>query len=178
VRVRKGIAGFSPRGISRFVPLRDLLNLPVASSVDATDATITLQSAKTRRGRQTATLAAGRFQVLQSGKRRAKGLTDIVMKGGSFSNCTARSSGSEANTAQRRRRSKRVVRRLRTNAKGRFRTRGRYSAATVRGTKYEIIDRCDGTLTKVSRGKVAVRDFRRKKTIIVRAGKSYFARVR
>jgi hypothetical protein len=179
VRVRKGIAGFSPTGIARIVPLRDLLNLPVKSSVDATDATVTLQSAKTRRGRQTASLAAGQFQVLQSGKRSAKGLTDIVMKGGSFANCTVgSSSGSGANAAQRRRRSKRVVRRLRTNAKGRFRTCGRYSAATVRGTKYEMIDRCDGTITKVSRGKVAVRDFRRKKTIIIRAGKSYFARLR
>jgi hypothetical protein len=38
------------------------------------------------------------------------------------------------------------------------------------------VDRCDGTLTKVKRGKVAVRDFRRKRTIVVAAGKSYLAR--
>ena len=37
-------------------------------------------------------------------------------------------------------------------------------------------DRCDGTLTTVKRGKVAVRDLRRKRTILVRAGKSYLAR--
>jgi hypothetical protein len=37
-------------------------------------------------------------------------------------------------------------------------------------------DRCDGTLTKVSRGRVAVRDFRRKRTITVRRGKRYLAR--
>lgn len=37
-------------------------------------------------------------------------------------------------------------------------------------------DRCDGTLTKVTRGRVAVRDFRRKKTVLLRAGKSYLAR--
>ena len=177
MRVRKGIAGFSPKGIRRFVPLRDLLNLPVDSSVDATDASVTLQSAKTNRKRQSATLSSGMFKVLQSGKRAAKGLTDIVMKGGSFAGCASSSSaGSGAHAA---RRSKRVVRRLRTNAKGRFRTRGRYSAATVRGTKYEMIDRCDGTLTKVTRGQG-----RRygtsgsKKTVIVRAGKSYLARVR
>jgi len=48
----------------------------------------------------------------------------------------------------------------------------------VRGTKWTIADRCDGTLTTVARGKVAVRDFRRKKTIIVKAGKRYLARVR
>ena len=37
-------------------------------------------------------------------------------------------------------------------------------------------DRCDGTLTKVKRGKVAVRDFRRKKTDRVKAGKRYLAK--
>ena len=62
------------------------------------------------------------------------------------------------------------------NGRGRFRTRGRHSAATVRGTKWTTTDRCDGTLTTVARGKVAVRDFRRKKTIVVRAGKSYLAK--
>jgi hypothetical protein len=46
----------------------------------------------------------------------------------------------------------------------------------VRGTVWEIEDRCDGTLTRVKRGKVAVRDFRRKKTVIVKAGKSYLAK--
>ena len=62
------------------------------------------------------------------------------------------------------------------SAPGRCRTRGRRSAATVRGTVWTVTDRCDGTLTKVTRGKVAVRDFRRKKTIVLRAGKSYLAR--
>jgi hypothetical protein len=46
----------------------------------------------------------------------------------------------------------------------------------VRGTVWTVADRCDGTLTTVKRGKVAVRDFRRRKTIVVRAGKRYLAR--
>jgi hypothetical protein len=65
---------------------------------------------------------------------------------------------------------------MRANARGRFRTRGRYSAATVRGTIWNTIDRCDGTLTKVKRGVVVVRDFRKRRNITVRAGKSYLAR--
>ena len=72
--------------------------------------------------------------------------------------------------------SRRAVRRVRASAKGRFRTRGRYSAATVRGTIWTTTDRCDGTLTKVTRGRVAVRDIRRKRTIALRAGKRYLAR--
>ena len=79
---------------------------------------------------------------------------------------------------RRRRLSRRTIRRLRGRAKGRYRTRGRRSAATVRGTKWTVADRCDGTLTKVKRGKVAVRDFRKKKTIVLRRGKSYLAKAR
>jgi ferric-dicitrate binding protein FerR (iron transport regulator) len=50
------------------------------------------------------------------------------------------------------------------------------AAATVRGTKWRVQDRCDGTLTTVTRGVVAVRDFRLRRTILVTAGQSYLAR--
>jgi hypothetical protein len=58
---------------------------------------------------------------------------------------------------------------------GRFRTRGSNSVATVRGTAWYVEDRCDGTLTRVSKGSVSVRDLRRERTVIVNAGKSYLA---
>jgi len=45
----------------------------------------------------------------------------------------------------------------------------------VRGTVWITSDRCDGTLTRVTRGTVAVRDFRGRETIVVRRGKSYLA---
>ena len=61
---------------------------------------------------------------------------------------------------------------------GRFGTRGRYSAGTVRGTVWDTVDRCDGTLTIVKRGTVRVFDFRRKITITLHAGKRYLARAR
>ena len=50
------------------------------------------------------------------------------------------------------------VRRLWGDGKGRFRTRGRRAAATVRGTKWLTEDRCDRTKITVRRGRVAVRD--------------------
>ena len=46
----------------------------------------------------------------------------------------------------------------------------------MRGTRWLVEDSCNGTLTKVKRGTVAVRDFVKKKTVVVRAGKQYFAR--
>ena len=42
--------------------------------------------------------------------------------------------------------------------------------AAVRGTVWSTADRCDGTLTTVKRGKVAVRDLRRKRTVTVESG--------
>jgi hypothetical protein len=70
---------------------------------------------------------------------------------------------------------KKPVRRLFGNGKGRFRTKGRYSAGTVRGTYWLTTDRCDGTLTHVYRGVVSVHDFVLKKYVKVRAGHSYLA---
>jgi hypothetical protein len=46
----------------------------------------------------------------------------------------------------------------------------------VRGTIWLVEDRCEGTNTRVRRGVVAVRDFKRKKTVSVKAGHSYLAR--
>jgi hypothetical protein len=46
----------------------------------------------------------------------------------------------------------------------------------VRGTVWATVDRCDGTLTRVKEGKVLVRDLRRKRSVLVGAGRSYLAR--
>jgi hypothetical protein len=46
----------------------------------------------------------------------------------------------------------------------------------VRGTVWTTTDRCDGTLTTVRKGRVTVRDFRRRRSVVVRAGRSYLAR--
>jgi hypothetical protein len=67
---------------------------------------------------------------------------------------------------------------LRGNASGRFRSRGRRSSATVRGTTWDTIDRCDGTLTRVKKGRVLVRDFRLRRNILLRRGQSYLALAR
>jgi DNA-binding beta-propeller fold protein YncE len=154
----------SQKGV-RFVPLTEARQIPVGSFLDTRRGTVRLQSARDRRGtRQQGDFRSGLFQVLQS---RKSALTTLTLKGASFRNCPR---GKRARAAAS------IRRRLRANARGRFRTRGRHSAATVRGTVWLTADRCDGTLTKVTRGRVAVRDFRRKRTVVVRRGKSYLAR--
>jgi hypothetical protein len=68
------------------------------------------------------------------------------------------------------------TRKLWGDGKGKFRTRGQYSAATIRGTKWLVEDSCQGTLTTVANGVVSVRDFVKKKTVLVRGGKKYLAK--
>ncbi len=151
----------------RFVPLTAARQLPVGSILDTRRGSLTLTAASTKAGEVfSGVFSAGVFQTLQS----RSGLTTLPLKGSSFRACAARAGQASAAL------SRRVIRRMRSSASGRFRTRGRYSAATVRGTIWQTIDRCDGTLTKVTRGTVVVRDFRKRRNITVRAGKSYLAR--
>jgi WD40-like Beta Propeller Repeat len=150
----------------RFVPLTKARQLPVGSILDTRKGSLSLTSASTTAGQVfSGTFSAGVFQTLQA----RSGLTTLPLKGSSFRPCAT---GKKASASL----SRRAIRRLRANANGRFRTRGRYSAATVRGTQWDTIDRCDGTLTKVTRGTVIVRDNRKHRNITVRAGKSYLAR--
>ena len=160
----------SQKGL-RFVPLEQARQVPVGSFLDTRRGSVQMVSA-TGFGRRTQAgrFSAGLFQVLQARARRAKGLTELRLKGSSFDRC--RASAGRASAAL----SRRTIRRLRASARGRFRTRGRNSSATVRGTVWITSDRCDGTLTKVRRGKVVVRDLRRKRDITLTAGKSYLAR--
>jgi hypothetical protein len=69
-------------------------------------------------------------------------------------------------------------RKLWGDGKGKFRTRGQYSAATVRGTKWLVQDTCTTTVTKVTEGAVTVQDLVRNKKVVVRKGKRYTARPR
>ncbi len=157
-----------------FSALREPREFKMGSFVDSRRGRVRLTVSRTGgTGIQDSEFSGGLFQVLQSRKRSRKGLTELRLKGGSFRNCGSSVRKGDAQSAKRK---KRRIRRLRGNGKGRYRTRGRYSAATVRGTDWTVEDRCDGTLTRVKRGRVAVRDFHRKKTIILRAGKRYLAK--
>ena len=71
--------------------------------------------------------------------------------------------------------SSKTIQMLHASAHGNFRTKGRYAADTVRGAKWTIADRCDGTVTHDITGSVSVTDFVRHKTIILHAGHRYFA---
>ena len=62
--------------------------------------------------------------------------------------------------------------------KGKFRTKGKYAAASIRGTQWLTQDRCDGTLVRVTQGSVQVRDFVKGINRVVNAGSRYLAATR
>jgi hypothetical protein len=188
IEVVSGAVLVRPPGAARFAPLKGEQQIPVGTTVQARAGRAKLTTARDLRGRQqSARFYAGLFVLRQ--RRAQVPVTELELAGSSFAGCAksvarARvvrpSGGLQARSAAKRpkrpKRSKRVVRRLWGDGKGTFRTRGRHSSAAVRGTKWLTADRCDGTLVRVVRGRVEVRDFVRKRTVVVKAGHSYLAR--
>jgi streptogramin lyase len=176
VRPLSGSVRVKAPGARAYSALASGANLPVGTLVDTRAGKIVLQSARNSRGRtQKGTFWGGVFQIRQ--RCRGRGMTSLHLRGGSFRRCGTRAGVSVlAHEAGGRRR---VVRRLWGKDKhSRFRTHGRDSVATVRGTRWVTTDRCDGTLTKVTEGKVLVRDLRKKRKVLLSAGSAYLARHR
>ena len=154
-------------GKKRFVPLEEGQQLPVGTVVDARKGHVTLIAAANKKGDTSeAEFWAGIFKIGQT--RGKKPITTLTLK--EKLSCPKPGKATIA--------AKRKKRRLWGSGKGRFRTKGSYSSATVRGTKWLTEDRCRSTRTRVVKGKVSVRDFVRKKTVIVKRGKKYVARAR
>ncbi len=152
-------------GTAQFVPLSQPSLVPVGSQFDATKGRVELTAARAGGITDTSLFYDGTFEVSQP---TPTALAELRLISGDFSVCSLPSlSAADKN--------RRRVRRLWGSGKGKFRTRGKYSSATVRGTIWKTEDRCDGTLTQVQEGSVTVRDFGRKRDFVVRAGKSYLA---
>jgi PKD repeat protein len=160
-----------------FIPLTEARQIPVGSILEATAgvAGITTATTASKKGKlQSGDFGAGIFKLLQ--QRRQRGLTelDIIDNHSARQVCATQGKG-KARTAATHPSSK-VLGRLNASGHGHFTARGQYSAATVRGTVWSVVNRCDGTLTRVTRGVISVRDFRRRKTLTLFTGQSYLAR--
>jgi hypothetical protein len=156
-------------GADSFVALTDPVQVPIGTTFDTTAGRVTLIAASDDQGTtQNAWFYEGTFMLDQSSG--PQPITTLTLAG-ALPSC-AKASGARAAATTR----KRESRHLWGDGKGRFRTNGRFSAATVRGTRWVVSDRCDGTLTRVVRGSVTVRDRVRNRTVVVRAGQQYLAR--
>ncbi|HKG38635.1 MAG TPA: hypothetical protein VKB25_06565 [Conexibacter sp.] len=184
-------------GTSRFVPLQSIANLPMGSELDVADGSVVVFFATSPTGKRAKGIATGgRFIVDQPAEYDLGQRPGEMTLSGPLWGCGASqrrqvrdastaavmasaSGGSRAHASGRAKHG----RRLKVRARGRIRTRGRYGAATVRGTRWTTIDRCDshprpGTLVVVSKGLVAVRSFALLRTVLVPAGARFLAPAR
>jgi hypothetical protein len=143
--------------------------IPYNAIVDVTDGSLRLVT-------DTGTLRVfgsgvfARFKLLR-GTDKKKPIVELRLTGGDFRVCKRKTSSASAGAA-----SSPTVRQLWADGKGQFRTNGRYSSATVRGTNWLTADRCTGTFTQVKRGVIEVSDRRLKRLITLRAGRTYLAK--
>ena len=150
-------------GAKVFAKLDVTRGIPVGSTVDARKGRVTLTSIpKPGAPPETATFYDGIFKVTQS-----RGITNLTLVE-ELARCPRKGRASAA--------AKKKSRKLWGDGKGSFRTTGKYSAATVRGTKWLVQDSCAGTLTRVTQGSVTVRRTGGGASRIVRAGKRLLIR--
>jgi PKD domain len=155
-----------PPGSRRFALLGDGRQLTVGTIVDARDGTVRITATSGGKGYD-AVFYSGEFQIAQ--QRRRGATLDLRLFGGRFAGCPPAARAARSGTP---------VRRLWGSGKGRFRTVGRFSSAAIRGTTWLTADECRATLTRVTAGAVTVRDLVRRRTVVVRAPRSYVSRAR
>ncbi|MDA0161236.1 hypothetical protein OM076_13235 [Solirubrobacter ginsenosidimutans] len=150
------------KGSKTFVDLTTIDDVPFGSTVDTKRGRVELASVPSRAGAlQKIQLYDGQFSLAQKGSVTEFALNEPLAACGKRSRVAA---------------AKPKSRKLWGDGKGKFRTKGQYSAATVRGTRWLVQDSCAGTLTQVKQGSVLVTAG--KKRIVLRAGKRYLARRR
>jgi hypothetical protein len=156
-----------------FSALAGARQVPVGTIVDATAGSVAITAALPHSGRvQTGILEGGRFEVQQPRSGRGLVVMRLIDNAGAGGCGRRRGSGRGAG---------RDLGHVLARVSGRFRTRGRYATATSRTqtAAWSFGDRCDGTLTRVTQGRVTVTSIRgqgRRK--VLGAGTSLLTRAR
>jgi hypothetical protein len=172
-------------GSGRFVPLSEVADIPVGSVVDTTCGEVQLESdVDSSSAVQSGTFSDGFFAIIDPIRPEDAGITELRLRGG-LGPCP----GPQARAASLLRRFHGDVRRRRrfsssgssaaASAKapvGGFRVRAQYSTATAQDATWDTFDRSDGTFTRVTRGRVVVRDLNHDRRVVLRAGGRHLAR--
>jgi len=168
------------------VPLTQLTQIPAGVAIDTLHGTLKLTTASGGGGgahdaaakTQTGQFSGAVFRLSQQTRGAGKGLVTVMLALSAFKGapnqavCKNNGAAGDAHAAKTK---SKTIQLLHASAHGKFRTSGRYSAATVLGTIWTVAARCDGTLTHAIKDEVQVTDFVRHKTIILHAGQSYLA---
>jgi hypothetical protein len=152
-------------------------NIRNRSRIDTSRGVIALVTALPKKRYQVAFFKDGRFDISQAEK--GNGMVDLTLRG--KTGCGGEDDEGENDdrvlasaSASRKFKKNAPGRRLwASDKRGRFRTHGRDSVATVRGTEWITEDTCEGTITTVVKGSVEVRNSHTGKTKVVKAGESH-----
>ena len=175
----------------QFIPLTELTQIPKNTVINALHGTLSLTSAagspspahdaaakgkkhttKTQKG----TFGGAIFKVSQTTEGAGKGLVTLAIVENAFKGAPSYATCKAHKALDATAASSKTLQLLHASAKGKFRTKGKYSAATVLGTKWTVADRCDGTLTHAITDSVLVNDFVHHKAVVLHAGQSYLAK--
>jgi hypothetical protein len=139
--------------------------IPFGATIDTTGGTGVLDTVLNGQ-EQSMQFAGGVFQLTQP----ANGLTVLTLQGGDDARC-----GTTGATKKITRQllNAKTLRSLWGNGHGQFQVKGRYAAATVRGTIFHVVDRCDGTYVKVRRGVVSITDLKTAKSVTRTVGQHF-----
>ena len=168
------------------VPLTQLTQIPAGVAIDTLHGTLKLTTASGSGGgahdaaakTQTGEFSGAVFRLSQQTRGAGKGLVTVMLALSAFKSAPSQAickSNGAAGDAHAAKTNTKTIQLLHASAHGKFRTSGRYSAATVLGTIWTVAARCDGTLTHAIKDPVEVTDFVRHKTIILHAGQTYLA---
>ena len=167
----------SPSGA--FVLLTGAEQIPSGAEIDALHGSLKITTATAKKGKtQQGVFGGAVFTLTQTRGGASKGLATLSLVEAAFSGAPSYAICKPHKAIDATAASSKTLQLLHASAHGKFRTKGRYSAATVLGTKWTIADRCDGTLVHDITDSVAVTDFVRHKTIVLHAGQSYLAKAK
>jgi hypothetical protein len=162
----KGTVLVKQPGTNRFIHLTQGDQIPIGSLVDTTRGSVRLTTAAGGGLVQSGVFRGGLFKLGQT--RGARPITDLRLA--TRLRCVSRRKPVHAGAKRPR------SRHLFGNAHGRFRTRGRHSVASVRGTRWLVKDTCRKTTTISLHGTVVVRDLVKHRTVTLHSGQRYVAR--
>ncbi len=161
VEPSRGTVRVKSENMPRFTKLSDIGALPVGALVDTRKGEVRLESELPDGTVQAGFFRGGLFRVSQA----RSGMTTVRLTG----RLSCASDRTMASTSRKRKR-KRKRKIWGRDSGGKFRTHGRDSVATVRGTRWLTMDTCRGTVTRVVEGSVRVRPKRGGRPVIVEAG--------
>jgi hypothetical protein len=164
----KGIVKLKVPGSQQWAAVTDDQSIPMGAVLDTSNGRLTFETALLGGVTQTAQVWGGRLYMRQN----QHGMVDLYLAGPALS--CARAAGMASMAKATKGGKKKLI--WVKDSHGRFRSHGKNSVATVRGTQWLTHETCAGTLTRVKQGKVAVRDVHTHKTVLVRAGHGYLAK--